>query len=107
MRLGASERKNQSINNVAANDASMGNLETGIELVSTLDTSVPNMSDLAKKSYVMSTLDKDAPHSLLATARVRVKNGQDSLEEIRVLCDSGAQVNLLSDDTFKRLKLSR
>lgn len=44
---------------------------------------------------------------VLATAVLRVKTGLSTFEHIRVLCDSGAQVNLLSEEAFRKLRLTR
>lgn len=88
--------------NVEMSNVEMSNVET-----SNVETSNVEMSNLECVSQAMCNLDQDAPHSLLATARVRVKNAQNAFKEIRVVCDSGAQVNLLSDSAFRRLKVER
>lgn len=49
----------------------------------------------------------DLPHSVLATAWIRVKTGWGQLAYLRVLCDTGAQVSLLSDQAFRQLRLMR
>lgn len=52
-------------------------------------------------------IGNEVPHSVLATACLRVKNGRNTFTELRVLCDTGAQVNLMSDTAFRQLQFAR
>lgn len=45
--------------------------------------------------------------SVLATARMRVRGGDGTFSDMRVVCDSGAQANIMSSEMFKRCKLVR
>lgn len=47
------------------------------------------------------------PSALLPTATLRVKNGKGELKEVRLLCDTGAQVNLISEPAFKTMFFAR
>lgn len=46
-------------------------------------------------------------YPVIATARLRVKIGVDKFKEIRVICDSGAQGNLLAETMLKELGMER
>lgn len=100
-----------------ATEPIIGNVEQHVPHTSNLDVTVQQLSIFEineqfgkhgdAESHVLSNLDQDAPHSLLATAIIRVKNARNTFDEIRVLCDTGAQVNLLSDVAFRRLNFAR
>lgn len=68
---------------------------------------IETTDQMENEFIVLNNVAKEVPHSLLATLRVRVRDGRGILVPIRIMADTGAQVNLLSDDAFRRLKLSR
>lgn len=59
------------------------------------------------KIQLMREVVKLPVHPVLATALFRVKLRDGRFREIRLLCDSGAQANLLSEYTLKELGLTR
>lgn len=55
----------------------------------------------------MSQVVRAPARPVLATARLRIQAADGAFQEIRVMCDSGAQANLLSESMFRSLKLKR
>lgn len=113
----ASDRIGQSINDVMVADTNAKDPVNRIEDMSNLDPVMELMPSNfvcnirsrqnAKEVESSSSVARFAPHSLLATVSIRVRNGRNMFEHIRLLCDTGAQVNLISDAVFRRLKLTR
>lgn len=52
-------------------------------------------------------LVSDFQQAVLATVCVGVRNARGSFEQLRMICDTGAQVNLLTDAAFRKLNLIR
>lgn len=59
------------------------------------------------QSKVANDTVNEIPHTVLATVSVRVKDGRSALVPIRLLCDTGSQVNLISNEAFRRLQFSK
>lgn len=68
---------------------------------------IETTDQMENEFIVLNHVSKEVPHSLLATLQVRVRDGRGMLVPIRMMADTGAQVNLLSDDAFRRLRLNR
>lgn len=49
----------------------------------------------------------ELPQSVLATALLRVQNAKGNFQHLRFICDSGAQINLISEFAFRQLGLIR
>lgn len=64
---------------------------------------------MASENVDQSTLNvvTEFPQSVLPTALFRVRNAKRTFEYLRFICDSGAQINLISEPAFRQLGLIR